>query len=64
MEGQFAMMTDVEFQELIERLHKFSANDGDIGHAYWTRVIRQLREMRAMAFALNTMRDGGSLPES
>lgn len=42
-------MTDLEFNELICRLHKQSARDGDIGHEYWTRVIRQLHEMRALA---------------
>ena len=39
-------MSDEEFDELIMHLHHFSANDGDIGHAYWTRVISQLRTMR------------------
>lgn len=41
-------MNDKEFEELIERLHRLSAIDGDIGHEYWTKVIRQLTEMRAM----------------
>jgi hypothetical protein len=51
------MVTDSEFRELIERLHKISAGDSDLGHAYWTRVIRQLKDMRAMAYAPNEMRN-------
>jgi hypothetical protein len=47
-------MTDKEFLELIERLHHISANDGDNGYAYWTRVINQLREMRRLSVIAKT----------
>lgn len=43
------LMDEAEFGALIQRLHTLSATDGDIGHAYWTRVIGQLREMRLLA---------------
>lgn len=44
-----AMMSDSEFKDFIQRLHELSAKDGDIGHEYWTWVIRQLYEMRVTA---------------
>jgi hypothetical protein len=46
-------MTDQEFQVLISRLHKLSADDGDVGHEYWTLVIGQLRTMRKQALTSN-----------
>jgi len=42
-------MNDAEFKELMEHLHRESGMHGDLGHAYWTNVIRQLKDMRAMA---------------
>jgi len=42
-------MTDQEFETLISRLRTLSAIDGDIGHEYWTLVVKQLQEMRLQA---------------
>ena len=40
-------MTKEEFDELIRHLHFQSTADGDLGYAYWTKVIKQLKEMYA-----------------
>jgi hypothetical protein len=42
-------MTDEEFDELLNKLHRIAMNDGDLGGAYWSKVILQLRELRALA---------------
>ena len=44
-------MTDAEFEELTDILFKMSARDGDIGHEYWTRTIKSLKDMRAVCLA-------------
>ncbi|TCV81074.1 hypothetical protein [Sulfurirhabdus autotrophica] len=43
------MMTDEEFNELLNRLFQLGSNDGDLGAEYWNKVIRQLKEMRVLA---------------
>lgn len=52
-------MSDEEFLTLIEHLHRLSAHEGDIGHSYWTRVIQQLREMRALALQASARNEAG-----
>ncbi|MHB1176537.1 MAG: hypothetical protein ACYCZJ_15585 [Sulfuriferula sp.] len=45
------MMTDEEFFRLLKALFKLSMEDGDIGYMYWTKVIEDLKEMRAVYLA-------------
>ena len=45
------MMTDEEFSNLTKILFKKGLEDGDIGYAYWTNVITDLKEMRTVYLA-------------
>jgi hypothetical protein len=42
-------MTDQEFKELIEKLHKLGLDGGDLGYEYWSGIINKLKEMRKSA---------------
>ena len=44
-------MTDAEFKELTSTLHKYGLASGDLGYAYFSKVIDDLEEMRAVALA-------------
>lgn len=45
-------MSDEEFKNLLEKLHQFGLEDGDIGYAYWSKVIAYLKELRTIAQAV------------
>jgi hypothetical protein len=42
-------MTDQEFKELLEKLHKLGLDGGDLGYEYWSGIINKLKEMRKSA---------------
>ena len=44
-------MTDAEFEELTSIFHKYARAEGDLGCAYFSNVIDELKEMRAVALA-------------
>lgn len=44
-------MTEEEFSELMKNLFQKGLDDGDIGYSYWTNVIKDLQEMRAVYLA-------------
>ena len=43
------MMTDKEFEEMLEKLWDIGLNDGDLGFKYWSKVVFELKEMREKA---------------
>lgn len=42
-------MTDQEFKELLEKLHKLGLDGGDLGYEYWSGIINKLKEMHKSA---------------
>ena len=44
-------MTDAEFKKLTSTLFNLGLADGDLGYRYWSKVIDDLKEMRAVAMA-------------
>ena len=44
-------MTDAEFKELTSTLFNLGLADGDLGYRYWSKVIDDLEEMRAVYLA-------------
>ena len=41
------MINDREFAKMLETLSEFGLNDGDRGYIFFSKVIEELKEMRA-----------------
>lgn len=51
LKGDKFMMNDEEFLNLTRTLFQLSLDDGDLGYMYWTSVIKDMKEMRAVYLA-------------
>lgn len=47
--SEFDEMSDEEFNELLDQIFHMALEGGDLGYQYWSRVIRKLKFMRALA---------------
>lgn len=42
-------MTNKQFDEMLDKLHELGLASGDLGYAYWSNIIQELKEMRFIA---------------
>jgi hypothetical protein len=48
-------MTDENFKEVVDALHKLGLESGDLGYAFWDKRIDELKAMREQSQKFETL---------